>query len=392
MTINILTDILSQDCDNIIEEKKGSIFNIVKKYGESYILFGAGSLGKKALKDLRKIGIEPIAFVDNNKNLWGKRVEGLEVCSPENAANKFSQIALFVITIYTNQPVIRQLKELQVEFMTFATLAWYYSDIMLPHGTLDLPHQIFQEAENVQKSFELWHDEASRKEYISQIKWRTNLLNECLPPHLPAEQIYFPTYLLKDVKDECFVDCGAYNGDSINKFICKFKNRFKSIWAIEPDPDNFRQLQSYIKMLDKRFARKVIAVQAAVGSCRQKTVFDATGTAASMVGSGSYQVDSIPLDDILALESPTYIKMDIEGSEIEALIGAQKTIKKKLPVLAICAYHKQDHLWKIPKYIKSISDDYSLFLRRYSDECWELVCYAIPKSRLRVKREGMKCH
>lgn len=375
-------DLLSRDADTIIKYARDNFLNIIKECGESYVLFGAGPLGKKVLHDLRSIGIEPLAFVDNNAELWGKRVAGLPVYSPRDAAVQFEGKALFIITVYTNEPVIRQLQNLGVRFTTFASLAWYYPETMLPHGALDLPHEIFHQADKVKKAFGLWHDELSQREYLAQLQWRTSLQLDKMPLHLSPEEIYFPIDLVRLSDHECFVDCGAFDGDSIAAFLRLCKNRFNKIWAIEPDPENYQHLQKRIQLYDEEIAWKVICLQAAVGSKKQKIAFNVTGTAGSTVGNGAFEVDSIPLDIILKSDAPTYIKMDIEGAEMDALLGAKQLIKKHLPILAVCAYHRQNHLWEIPLLIQSLSKDYEFFLRRYSDECWELVCYAIPKVRL----------
>ena len=95
-------------------------------------------------------------------------------------------------------------------------------------------------------------------------------------------------------------------------------------------------------------------------------------------------MESVPLDELLASASPTFIKMDIEGAEPNTLLGAAKIIADHAPVLAICLYHAQEHLWQIPLLIQSMRQDYNFFLRRYADECWEIVCYAVPKSRLAI--------
>jgi hypothetical protein len=80
--------------------------------------------------------------------------------------------------------------------------------------------------------------------------------------------------------------------------------------------------------------------------------------------------------------------MDIEGAEIDALNGASEAIKRFRPILAICVYHKPDHLWKVPLLISTYSDDYSLFLRPHDEEGWELVLYAVPPERLLRNRTG----
>ena len=82
---------------------------------------------------------------------------------------------------------------------------------------------------------------------------------------------------------------------------------------------------------------------------------------------------------------PTYIKMDIEGAELEALWGARRILKEHSPVLAICAYHTSDHLWQIPLLIHAIQPDYKLYLRRYAEGAFELVWYAVPPDRVKSR-------
>ncbi len=79
--------------------------------------------------------------------------------------------------------------------------------------------------------------------------------------------------------------------------------------------------------------------------------------------------------------APTFVKMDIEGAELDALQGARETITRHAPVLAICLYHRPDHLWEVPLYLKGLRPDYRLYLRRYGEDCWEQVLYAVPADR-----------
>jgi len=77
----------------------------------------------------------------------------------------------------------------------------------------------------------------------------------------------------------------------------------------------------------------------------------------------------------------SFIKMDIEGSELDTLAGARELIRKNAPILAICAYHKQSDLWNIPLFIHDLSPDYGFHLRPHDLEGWDVVCYAIPPDR-----------
>ena len=97
--------------------------------------------------------------------------------------------------------------------------------------------------------------------------------------------------------------------------------------------------------------------------------------------SGNTLVACVPLDQILADPQPTYIKFDIEGAEREALAGAENTIRGARPILAVCVYHKPDDLWELPLYLRELLDDYRFFLRRHAEEAFDVVCYAVPRSR-----------
>jgi hypothetical protein len=94
------------------------------------------------------------------------------------------------------------------------------------------------------------------------------------------------------------------------------------------------------------------------------------------------EVRCAPLDEVLEGVDVTFLKMDIEGAEPDALAGAAKLIARCRPVLAICVYHRQDHLWTIPLWIKRLVPEYRLYLRPHHEECWDLVCYAVPPERM----------
>ena len=75
--------------------------------------------------------------------------------------------------------------------------------------------------------------------------------------------------------------------------------------------------------------------------------------------------------------------MDIEGAEPDAIAGGAKLIAEQKPVIVTCLYHRSEHLWQIPLLIHAIAPDYKLYLRRYAEENWETVCYAVPPHRVR---------
>ena len=84
----------------------------------------------------------------------------------------------------------------------------------------------------------------------------------------------------------------------------------------------------------------------------------------------------------------TFIKMDIEGAELDALEGASDIIKNNSPVLAVSVYHQIDHLWRILSLINDIKDDYAFFFRPHAAGGWDYILYAVPQNRLAIPLEA----
>ena len=94
------------------------------------------------------------------------------------------------------------------------------------------------------------------------------------------------------------------------------------------------------------------------------------------------EVVSLPLTELNRTVRPvTFIKMDIEGAEIDALRGAAEIVRQDKPVLALCVYHLQSDIWKIPLLMRELFHDYRFYLRCYEGDGWQTVAYAVPPSR-----------
>src|SRR5688572_27822604 len=214
-----LEKILNQDVSSLVNAQKAALEQLIIKTDERYVLFGAGHLGQITLTGLRRAGIEPVAFADNNQSLWNTTVNGVKIFSPQEAISQFKNRAVFVITIYTSHPVWQQLTGLGVQALSFAALARHYPQVLTPHGAVELPYKLFEQADDVRKAFFVWTDDASRWEYIAQLNWRVSLDLSVLSQHLPPDEIYFADELLTLLPDEVFVDCGAFDGDTVQQFI-----------------------------------------------------------------------------------------------------------------------------------------------------------------------------
>jgi FkbM family methyltransferase len=197
---------------------------------------------------------------------------------------------------------------------------------------------------------------------------------------------YFPDDLFSWSDEEWMVDGGAYDGDTVRMVSSGHGDCFGHILALEPDPANFMKLQETVAALSPAARAKVDCRQIALASERGTLHLDATGTAASTTSiassAGTIAVNAETLDSLVVAARPTFIKLDIEGFELDALEGAHKTIERHAPILAICVSHRKNRLWGIPLLLRQWRGDYAFFLRPHNEEGWDLVCYAVPRARL----------
>ena len=386
-----LSRLLDENISSVAEREKTDFGRLTSPFEKSLVLVGAGSLGRQVLASLRKDGIEPLAFADNNPALQGKSIEGVQVLSRQQAADRYGSSAAFVVTIWnTDHSFIQTRTELArlncKKVVSAIPLRWKYSDALLPFFWLDVPSKTVEDAALIKSAFSLWADELSRREYLAQLKFRILGEFDSLSAPVPQES-YFPDDLFDLSPDEKFIDCGAFDGITVKHFLKRQKRFDGKVIAYEPDPENFELLKQYVSNLAEGSREGIVPLRYAVGAKHEIVHFDATGTMGSAISNnGKLEVECVTLDeDLRDLQiQPTYIKMDIEGGELDALAGARNLIQKEMPILAICLYHRYDDLWRIPLFIHSLAGEYRLFLRPHEIEGWQLVCYAVPAKRLKA--------
>ena len=356
-------------------------------YGESLVLVGAGPLGCHTAQRLTARGLRPLAFADNSPALVGKQIEGLPVFPVPQALERFGDAAVFVVTIFNRTAITEQLTSLGCRrVVPYALLFAKYPHTFVPYWCLDRPEKLAADKADILAMAMTWHDVASRAEYVRQLERRVfvgfDREGRAVPNEVRVRE-YFPTDVYAECANEVLVDCGAFSGDTVVHFLKLRGTRFSKILAVEPDPETYRMLLARVAGLPETIRDHVQTRRVAIDSQRGVVRFSARGDVTSSVNSaGEVEIESDTLDGILAGERPTLIKMDVEGMEIEALRGASGVMLRHEPVFAISVYHRPDHLWRIPLFIRSVSPGYRFFLRAHAEDCWDACCYAVPEKRL----------
>lgn len=266
------------------------------------VLFGAGNLGRRVARTLH-----PDLFCDNNRALWGTTFEGIPIESPETAVQRYAN-ATFVITIWhpsrTEGMTARmdQLKSLGASnVVPFCALLAEYGDVLLPHGFWERPSYYSKHRGDIQRAKALFDADGSA-EFDRQLRLRLgDVSDQVIDSGVP----YFPPFNLS--RNEVFIDCGAYDGDTIFQFRRATDDEFERIIAFEPDPVNFSALRSRLNG-DPRI--KLVPV--GTGARCENVRFTVDGTSSKISTDGTCVVQIVPLDEALNGIAPTLMKFDIE--------------------------------------------------------------------------------
>ena len=170
-------------------------------------------------------------------------------------------------------------------------------------------------------------------------------------------------YDVGDVKGKVVIDGGA----NVGMFSLFCARKGARVYAFEPVSTTYENLLENIRL--NRLEKRIYPIKKALGRDKGKAYIEyneSIDTCASFVQKSELN-DKKELVLITSLDrvvedlgvSVDFIKLDIEGFEKEALIGAAKTMKKYKPVLSICAYHKEEDPVVLPQTVKRINPDYS---------------------------------
>lgn len=328
------------------------------------ILFGTGGVYNFDSKYFYENGIEVYALCDNNPKKWDTLIDGVQVLPPDELC-KLDDCFVFILASYTEhiQQIQSQLQDMGIPCIPF------------------IPYIILHEHEQVLAAYELLSDKESQVLYYAAIAARLGLApvdNE----HVMADQ-YFAVPFFKFLKTtEVFVDVGAFSGSVTEAFINSRLGCFKRIFCIEPETRAFQALQNRISRLKKEWVFEEDAIQcyqvgigAYSGEIALEMVNAPTTSRVKPRADGGPTIQLHRLDDLFADERVDFIKADIEGAEMDMLVGGKSVIARDKPLLAISAYHRIDDLYRLALFLKKLVPEYKFAIRQHALNLLEMVLY-----------------
>ena len=321
-------------------------------------IFGAGTNGAMALRACKKHGISVVAFLDNftEKTVFHE----LPVLRPAEGDRN--------IPVVVTSPVFCLDITLQLDWLGFTSrnLSMFYHELGIePDWAGDLKNN----RKEYERTRAMLGDARSIAVFDAVMKFR-----KTLEPLYPAavktdlgRQWFDRDFFVPG--PHVFVDGGGYNGDTAEEFIRQCP-AYRSVYVFEPSRELFNA------SADRLGAKRDVRIfNHGLSDKMVQCHLEDAGLPGGRVGVSGEKISLLPLDT-LDIEQPTFIKLDIEGCEKEAIRGAGGHIRRGKPFLAVAVYHKPEDIWEIPRLLSGMQN-YKFYLRHYTQFYHETVLYAV---------------
>lgn len=337
-----------------------SVWERLKAADKPIVMYGMGDGAEKIMAVFGQLGIKPAEFMASDEFVRGHSFLGYDVKKLSEIQTKYRDFIIVVCFGSSLPDVMAHIYGLAERYELYAP------DVpVISGGAVFDGDYLNANEKNIQRVRKMLADEKSKEVFDSIINYKISgdikYLKSC---ETPEEEAFS---LLNIGLNETYVDLGAYNGDTVDKFLKLTGKRFNDIYAVEPDFKNFGRMVRRNYALGRGIFHPI---NAAAWSENRELEFKKSGGRNSSVcnpyGRGEkVRVQGISVDSMLGEKIPTLIKLDVEGCEREALKGAQKAIAAHKPRLILSAYHRTEDLIELPQMIKEMNGGYKLYLRHH---------------------------
>ncbi len=224
---------------------------------------------------------------------------------------------------------------------------------------------------DIERAFSLLADEQSKRVFENIISFKLTGQLEYLRRSYSSKDEVFRS-IIPPGSNESYLDLGAYRGDTIDEFLRYSGGSYERITALEPDRKNFTKLKKNTAgMKNIRLFRMGIWSED-----MDMSFSDSLGRGSSINNGGGDTLAVTKIDTLYRVQHISYIKMDVEGCERQAITGGINTLRRDKPKLNIAVYHRSEDIFSLPLFIDSILPEYRIYLRQHPYiPAWDLNMY-----------------
>lgn len=338
------------------------LWKYLKTADKPIVLYGMGNGADKIINVLTQYGVSLSGVFASDGFVRDKYFHGFKISSYTQLKEKFGDMIVLLCFGSSRPEVIENILKIASEQELYAP------EVPVIGGGLFTEEYYNSNQKDFDFVYSRLADKHSKKTFENIIKYKlSGKISYLLDCQVSSSEPY--NSFLK-LENESFLDLGAYNGDTVADFINKCRN-YKDITAVEPDTKTFKKLQKNTENV-----KNITLINACISNQCGLLPFAMKGGRNSSLTGGDTLLNCINVDSLN--QGFTYIKMDVEGEEVNAVLGAKQTILNHKPKMLISAYHRTDDFIKIPQTVLGIRDDYKIYLRHFEGlPAWDTNFYFI---------------
>jgi FkbM family methyltransferase len=342
--------------------------------GVHVAVYGAGKVGRQVVKLLASRGVVVDRMIDARASQL-RSMDGIPVVAPGSAQEPSMPVVIAAFNRDADPASIHTVVRASgaVRVIDFVELHARFADELGDRYWLVSQEELRSHEDAMREGLALWTDAASRERYAQLLAYRLTG-DPALLPNVVRGLPYRPADLPAPQSAARFVDGGAYDGDTMRAWR-DAGVPVEYYWGFEPDPDSFSALVKWWNAPGSPAAEHELvraALGARMGTAQFTVAVNDSGSAGPTV-----DVAVCALDSVIGGAAPTEIKLDVGGAELDALDGARVLILRARPRLAVCAYHRCDHLWCVADSIGGLDAGYAVHLRAHAHSGFDAVVYGV---------------
>lgn len=329
--------------------KENNVWDTLKNSEKPIVLYGMGLGAEKIMAELDQRGLKASEVFASDEFVRGHSFKGYQVLKYSQVCEKYQDLNVVLCFASHIDEVIENIAKIDKEHTVFAP------DVPVAGGGLFTREYIAENEEKFDQVYNNLADEESKRVYVDILNFKVSgKISYLLSSFCHKDKVYSDILKLNDSEE--IVDLGAYDGDTIREFMAATNGKYSHITALEPDPKSYKKLLKNTEGMEN-----LTALNMGAWNKKDTLIFSAdAGRNSKLSSSGT----SVEVTDIDSLNIPaTFIKMDIEGSEMKALEGLERTIKAYNPKLYICAYHRNSDLFALPLKVWELNPSYKIYFR-----------------------------
>ncbi len=343
-------------------------YDIINRSGLPVVIYGMGNGADKIISEFSRRNIIISGIIASDDFVRGQSFHGFTVKKLSDFEKIYPEMIIAVAFGTCIPDVMEKIFRLSEKHRLFVPDVPVYGDNVWDKHFYEI------NKDDIERAYSILADKKSRDVYEKIIHFKlSGDLTYLKSAYSCKDEVFEDILKLSD--NENYLDLGAYRGDTIDELLHYTGGKYGQITALEPDRKTFAKLKSHVKDMDN-----VRLYRMGIWSDDMDIPFDSSlGRGSNIKNSGREMLSVTKIDTLYSRRRLTYLKMDVEGSERQALLGGANVLRRDRPKFNIAVYHRSEDIFSIPLLIHDLVPEYKIHLRQHPYiPAWDLNIYGTP--------------